>query len=231
MAARQVTPEEISRFAAQGFVRIPGLLEPEELEGFGAAVDRAVQDRTRGDARSLAEKSRYEQSFQQCLNLWEDHPGVRPLTFHPAVAGAAGALLGADAVRIWHDQALYKEAGGRETDPHQDQPYWAIAEPRTITAWIPFQAVGPGNGATGFLAGSHRSGLREFADIFTGSGLDLAAFPETREAEFEYVAAEAGDVVFHHGLTIHRAHPNPSDAPRRVPVSYTHLTLPTICSV
>ena len=216
MAMRQVTPDEISRFETQGFVRIPGLLDREEIERFGAAVDSAVRDRTQGDSRSLAEKSHYEQSFQQCLNLWEDRPAVRPLTFHPAVAGAAAALLKVNAVRIWHDQALYKEAGGRETDPHQDQPYWAIAESETITAWIPFQAVGPENGATGFLAGSHRSGLREFADIFTGSGLDLEAFPETREAEFEYVATEAGDAVFHHGLTVHRAHPNPSQTPRRV---------------
>jgi ectoine hydroxylase-related dioxygenase (phytanoyl-CoA dioxygenase family) len=216
MGKRRVTPAEISSFEAQGFIRIGGLLEPGELEQFGAAVDSAVRDRTRGDSRHLSEKSRYEQSFQQCLNLWEDRPAVRPLTFHPAVAGAAAALLGVNAVRIWHDQALYKEAGGRETDPHQDQPYWAIAEPETITAWIPFQAVSRENGATGFMPASHRTGLREFANIFTGSGLDLQTFPETREGEFEYVETEVGDVVFHHGLTVHRAHPNPSDTPRRV---------------
>ena len=50
------------------------------------------------------------------------------------IARTAAALLGVDAVRLWHDQALYKESGGRETDPHQDLPYWPIAEPTTVTA-------------------------------------------------------------------------------------------------
>ena len=215
MLDRKATADEIACFQRDGFVRIPGLLSLEEVARFGEAVDRAVMERTRHDPRPLEKRSRYEQSFRQCLNLWEDHPGVRPLSFHPGVGRAAAALLGADAVRIWHDQALYKESGGRETDPHQDQPYWSIVEPRTITAWIPFQPVRPENGAVGFLPGSHRSGLREFADIFGGTGLDLDTFPETRNKHFDYVEAERGDVVFHHGLTVHRAYPNPSAETRR----------------
>jgi len=215
MLDRNVTTQEISRFQRDGFVRIPGLLSLEEVGRFGEAVDRAVMERTRHDPRPLEKRSRYEQSFRQCLNLWEDHPEVRPLSFHPRVGRAAAALLEAQAVRIWHDQALYKESGGRETDPHQDQPYWSIAEPRTITAWIPFQTVRPENGAVGFLPGSHSSGLREFADIFGSTGLDLDAFPETRNQDFDYVEAERGDVVFHHGLTVHRAYPNPSAETRR----------------
>ena len=50
-----------------------------------------------------------------------------------------------------HDQALYKEAGGRETDPHQDHPYWPIVETDTITAWIPFDGSTLANGAMGYL--------------------------------------------------------------------------------
>ena len=216
MEGREVTASEISRFQRKGFVRVAGILGLAEVDRFGAAVDQGVLDRTQHDTRSLAEKSHYEQSFQQCINLWEDRPAVRPLSFHPIVARAAAALLGVEAIRIWHDQALYKESKGRETDPHQDLPYWPIAEPQALTAWIPFQPVRRKNGAVGFLAGSHRVGLRRFANIFTGKGLDLDAMPETRDQEFEYVDADPGDVVFHHGLTVHRAHPNASEAPRRV---------------
>ncbi len=216
MAERTATLLEIERFQQQGFVLISGLLAGQEGKHYGDAVDRAVADRTQHDHRSLEEKSRYEQSFQQCLNLWEDHSAVRPLSFHPRIGRAAAALLNAESVRVWHDQALYKEAGGRETDPHQDQPYWPISEARTVTAWIPFQSVRKENGAVGYMPGSHRLGLREYADIFTHTGLDLDAFPETRNGRFEYVDAECGDVVFHHGLTVHRAYPNTSDLTRRV---------------
>ena len=78
--------------------------------------------------RPLRSASRYEQSFQQCINLWEDLPRSAPLTFHPRIGEAAAELLGVPALRLWHDQALYKEPGGRETDAHQDQPYWPIVE-------------------------------------------------------------------------------------------------------
>ena len=134
--------------------------------------------------RTLAEKSRYEQSFTQCQNLWEDCPDVRPLTFHPLIAETAARLLGVDAVRLWHDQALYKEAGGRETDPHQDHPYWPIVETDTITAWIPFDGSTLETGAMGYLPGSHRLGVREFVDIFSGHGDD----PLTR-TELQAIAA------------------------------------------
>ena len=171
---------------------VPDLLTTGELAQFRAAVDEAVARRSRHDTRTLAEKSRYEQSFTQCQNLWEDCPGVRPLTFHPLIAETAACLLGVGAVRIWHDQALYKEAGGRETDPHQDQPYWPIVEPDTVTAWIPLDGSRLANGAMGYLPGSHRLGLREFVDIFTGTGDDPLARHELEGLEPVWVEVPAG---------------------------------------
>jgi hypothetical protein len=94
------------RFRRDGFVVVPGLLTPEELDRFGRAVDEAVARRKRFDSHGLADKSLYEQSFIQCMNLWEDSPGVLPLTFHPLIAEAAARLLGIGLIRLWHDQAL-----------------------------------------------------------------------------------------------------------------------------
>ena len=125
----ELDPAAVAGFARDGFVVVPDLLDPGELARHGPAVDAAVALSKAGDTRALAEGRRYEQSFLQCHNLWEDSPGVRPLTFHPRSPGRRPSLLGGDAVRLWHDQALYKEAGGRDTDAHQDQPYWPIAEP------------------------------------------------------------------------------------------------------
>ena len=202
-------------FAADGFVVVPGLLPLDDVARFGPMVDAGVAARTAGDGRALSEKSNYEQSFQQCINLWEDRPDVRALTFHPAITAAAAALLGVPSVRLWHDQALYKEAGGRKTDPHQDQPYWPIVEPRTVTAWIPLMDVGLDSGAMGYVPGSHRFGVREFANIFSGEGFDLDEGPQARGVAPIFVPVKAGDVVFHHGLTIHLAGPNDVTTTRR----------------
>ena len=83
-----VAPELVEAFRRDGFVVVPGLLTPAELSHFGKCVDAAVAARQRGRP-PLEERSRYEQSFLQSINLWEDHPDVRPLTFHPRACAAA----------------------------------------------------------------------------------------------------------------------------------------------
>ena len=200
----------------QGVAGVPDLLSAAARGRFGAAVTQAVIERKRADRRSLAEKSRYEQSFIQCQNLWEDHPEVRPLDFHARVGQAAAELLGVERIRLWHDQALYKEPGGRETDPHQDHPYWPIEEPLTVTAWIPFEGSTLESGAMGYVSGSHRSGLWEFVNIFRGEPDHLLSRPELAGAEPVFVEVPAGSVAYHHGLTAHLAKPNRTARPRAV---------------
>jgi ectoine hydroxylase-related dioxygenase (phytanoyl-CoA dioxygenase family) len=204
----------IERFRDDGFVHVPGLLTGREIAKLGSAVDQAVADRKRRDTRTLDQKTPYEQSFIQCQYLWEDCPDVRPLTFHPHITRLAAALIDAERIRLWHDQALYKEPGGRETEAHQDHPYWPIAERDTLTAWIPLQAVDDRIGCMGYVPGSH-TGEAEFVDIFRspGAGKSLEQ-KQTRPAVF--VPCEAGDVIFHHGCTVHRAKPNTSGRTRRV---------------
>ncbi len=207
---------QVSFFRENGFVVIPGLLAPEELARHGSAVDAAVRARTSADTRALHEKSRYEQSFQQCLNLWEDFEGVRPLSFHPRIASVAAQLLGVPAVRMWHDQALYKEAGGKSTAGHYDHAYWPMEETDAVTAWIPFEDATPRNGGMGYVPGSHRFGLRAFSNIFTGDGFDLETGPEARGVPVAFPDIPAGSVAFHHALTLHMAKPNPTERTRRV---------------
>jgi hypothetical protein len=215
-----LTPQLVEDFRRDGFVVVPGLLSADELRRYGSAVDEAVGRRSKGDTRTLAQKSRYEQSFIQCQNLWEDSEGVRPLTFHPLLAETAARLLGVGAVRLWHDQALYKEPGGRETDPHQDQPYWPIVETNTITAWIPFDGSTLETGAMGYLPGSHRLGVREFVNIFTVDGDEgdggVLGREELAGIEPVFVEVPPGAVAYHHGLTFHLAGANRTGTVRRV---------------
>jgi len=212
-----VSQELIDKFRRDGFVVVDGLLTEAELDKFGAAVDRAVKSRGRNDNRTIDQKSPYEQSFTQCINLWEDNPEVLPLTFHPKVSEAAWLLSGAPALRLWHDQALYKAPGGRYTEPHQDQPYWPMDEPVTLTAWVPFDGSTHRSGCMGYVPGSHRVGLKKYINIFTADEREkiledskIAGVPPV------YVEVPRGSVAFHHGLTVHMAKTNNSDRIRRV---------------
>lgn len=132
-----LNPKSVAEFAANGFVTIMNMLNDVELTTYTDAVDAEVAARTAGDTRSVSEKTIYEQSFVQCMRLWETDSLVRELSCHPGLAGAAAQLLDVTSVRLWQDQALYKEAGGRETTAHQDETFWPIGSAPLVSAWIP----------------------------------------------------------------------------------------------
>ena len=211
-----VSDEHIDTFRRDGFVLIPDLLTDDEVDQYGTAVTEAVHTRNAGDTVPLEQKSRYQQSFIQCMNLWEDFDTVRPLTFHPRLGQVAAELLGVDAIRVWHDQALYKQAGGRPTDAHQDHPYWPIKETASVTAWIPFEGSTRESGAMAYLPGTHTIGMRKFVNIFFGEPEDILADPEVAGIEPVYVEVPKGSVAFHHGLTVHLANANTTERERAV---------------
>lgn len=209
-------PEVVSRFRSDGFVRTDDLLDPGEVEWYRAAVDRAVAARTEGDHRSVDEKSDYEQSFVQCMRLWETDAAVRPLTFNPTLAEAAAELLEVEAVRLWQDQALYKEPGGRQTDAHQDAPFWPIGDAPLVSAWIPLTPSTEDNGALGYVPGSHTLGkLRTVNLTRPDEAHDILTDPAVEGRQPVTVEAPVGSVVWHHGFTVHGAGPNTTSDMRR----------------
>ena len=205
-------------FNEDGFVVVRDLFDSSEIKFYREVIKEAIKERKHFDERVLKDRSEYEQSFTQCQNLWEDYIDIRKLTFDQRVCKIASKLLDTEAVRFWHDQALLKESGGRETDPHHDQPYWPIKETKTITAWIPLCDIDETNGQLGFYSGSHKIKDKKFINIFSGK-VDENNFLETADVspdQVSYQAMKEGDVSFHHGLTFHRAKSNISNYDRIV---------------
>lgn len=210
---------QIDAFQRDGFLLVEDFFTSEELDRFGPAVDAAVAHRTSDDHRPLASKSLYEQTFVQCMRLWEDHPEVSPFTFHTRLCAAAATLLQVDCVRLWHDQALYKEPGGRKTDAHLDYPFWPVDRTDLVSVWIPFADVHPGGGMMSYLRGSHLSGITEFVDIGQlrgGKPYELLQDERLAGMALVPVPAPRGSAIFHHACTIHAADRNDTDRTRRV---------------
>ena len=211
------------QFDRDGFVVIENVFDLVTLGNFSAAVDIGVNARLAGDSRTVADKSEYERNFIQCMNLWEDNPDIRAFTFHQELAELAASLLGAERLRLWSDQALYKESGGTPTPQHQDFPLWPIDRPRQITAWIPFDGSTFDGGAMGYSPGSHKKGIVSFdndsRNIRPAAHKDDPAFPliaHTEMAEPVWVQLQPGSVAFHHSMTLHQAQANSSGRTRRV---------------
>ena len=216
-----VRPEQVEAFARDGFVAIEGALDADEISRYGRAVDAAVAGRSSGDDRAVKEKTLYEQSFIQCMNLWEDHPEVRALTFHPRLAEMAATLLGVAAVRVWHDQALYKEPGGRDYRRPPGSSLLAHQRPATRSR-SGFPSTGRPARAAAWptCPGSHRVGLKKFVDITrtrcTPSPTTSSNDPKIRDIEPVWVEVPPGTAVFHHSLCAHLAAPNETARMRRV---------------
>jgi ectoine hydroxylase-related dioxygenase (phytanoyl-CoA dioxygenase family) len=164
----------------------------------------------------MHERSTYGKAFIQVFNLWTKTPAARCLAFSRRLAGIATALLGTRGVRMWHDQALYKEPSGGFTPWHADQQYWPMASGLCATAWIPLHAVPVEQGPLSFGRGSHLKRIGRDLEISDDSERTIRA-ELAREGVVEVVEPyAAGDVSFHLGWTLHRAGPNTTAEPRKV---------------
>jgi ectoine hydroxylase-related dioxygenase (phytanoyl-CoA dioxygenase family) len=205
----------VAAFGEQGFVRLGEVLSPQTLAAYGPEISRLTLQLTR-ETRPLAERGTYAQAFLQVTNLWRQSALVREFVFSRRLASLAAQLLGTSAVRLYHDQSLYKEPGGGITPAHADQFYWPLASDRTVTAWIPLQDVTEEMGPLGFYAGSHRCDFGRDLTISDESEQRIRAHMEALDYPFVIEPFAAGDVSFHLGWTFHRALANRSTAPRSV---------------
>lgn len=205
---------DIERFESDGFIHLRDLLSPEDLSAVEAAITAEV--RRHMPESGTADGDTYSKAFTQVMNLWTLNDGVKQFVFSARIASAAAQLLQVDGVRLYHDQALYKEKSGGHTPWHADQFYWPLESDRTVTAWIPLQDTPLEMGPLAFSAKSQR---------FTGGrALPISDESEARidrmlhEHGFEQVQEpfRLGDVSFHLGWTYHRAGPNTSGTARKV---------------
>ena len=151
-----VSGAEIDAFRRDGFVRLKQFFAADELDHYSAEITRLTMALNR-QTRPLAERSTYGKAFVQITNLWEHGGAAREFVFGKRLARIAATLLEVQGVRLYHDQALYKEAGGGFTPAHADQYYWPLDTDRSITAWVPLQAVPAEMGPIVIMPGARSS--------------------------------------------------------------------------
>ncbi|TDD97556.1 phytanoyl-CoA dioxygenase family protein [Jiangella asiatica] len=207
--------DAVSAFGRDGYVRLPGALDPASLRTVEPEITAKVFELNTVHT-PMAERTTTQKAFLQVGNLWRHSDAARSLVYSTRLARIAAELLGVASVRLFADQALYKEPGGGITPWHADQYYWPFASDRICTVWVPLQETPLEMGPLAFAAGSHRF---EF-------GRDLPISDESEAAIQEALRREGfpvdirpyalGDVSFHLGWTFHRAEQNLSAEPRRV---------------
>jgi ectoine hydroxylase-related dioxygenase (phytanoyl-CoA dioxygenase family) len=215
-ALRPMNALDCSEFRKNGHALTRQLLSRQEVSIFRPLiVDAAARYRT--EKRKLAERDTYGKAFLQIMNLWRVDEEVRKFTLARRFAKVAADLLGVSNVRLYHDQALFKEPGGGPTPWHQDQFYWPLDTAATITMWMPLVDVSMEMGMLTFASGSHKNGLVLGQKISDESDNQYKKY--IREHRYPIVrpaGMQAGDASWHYGNTMHSAPGNVSDQMREI---------------
>jgi hypothetical protein len=138
----KISPEQIARFNRDGYIKLKDVLSAEVLEYYGKEITRQVLEQSRNSV-PLAERNTYGKAFLQIPNLWQKSELVKEFVFGKRLARIATDLLQTAGVRMYHDQALYKEAGGGYTPWHIPCPLntarspsrWAASASRSAVNW------------------------------------------------------------------------------------------------
>jgi ectoine hydroxylase-related dioxygenase (phytanoyl-CoA dioxygenase family) len=184
----------------------------DDLQQLRAAVETAV-DAEKGLPTGTT-KTPYEQIFIQKVNLWRRHPAVARFVLSKRFGEVAAQLSGRPC-RVWHDQALFKEAReGAKTPWHQDAHYWPHHDRADqITIWIALKDANTNNGCMSFIPGSQKVQNLEPINLATPQNIFEMA-PEFKGVKPQTCELKAGAATFHNGLTFHYAGPNKSDGMR-----------------
>ncbi|WP_431199459.1 phytanoyl-CoA dioxygenase family protein [Mucilaginibacter sp. P19] len=153
----KLSNHNINEFREKGHTLVHEVLTKDEIAAYRPVIVGAA-DRYNTEKRKLEERDTYGKAFLQIMNLWQVDEDVKTFVMAKRLAKIAADLMGVENVRIYHDQALFKEPGGGPTPWHQDQYYWPIDTNNTVTLWMPLVDIDVNMGMLTFASGSYVNG-------------------------------------------------------------------------
>jgi ectoine hydroxylase-related dioxygenase (phytanoyl-CoA dioxygenase family) len=208
--------EQIREFQTNGHILIKNLSNSHEIDVYRTEIVRAAEE-FNTERRKLEERDTYGKAFLQIMNLWTKDDAVKKFVTAKRFAKVAADLMGVENVRIYHDQALFKESGGGHTPWHQDQYYWPVDTTNMVTMWMPLVDLNEDMGILTFGSGSQKNW--DIFDFVISDESHKGFDDYVKEQDFPVVSAKkmnAGDATFHYGCTIHSAPSNSSAKTREI---------------
>ena len=210
-----LSQEQIDFYQKNRFIKLKEVLNLETLQFFNEAISKQVNEMNQ-EQTALEDRTTYGKAFLQLFNLWTENSIIKEFIFSKRIAKIASDLMEVKGVRLYHDQALFKEGGGGITPWHADQYYWPLETDKTITAWIPLQETPLEMGPLEFSAGSHS--IVEGRELEIGDESEEVIQKKLRVTDFKHVieAFDIGEISFHSGWIFHRAGANSTNEMRKV---------------
>ncbi len=146
----QVTDEMARAYRADGAVLVKGL-----MAGWVDVLRAGVEANMAAPGQPMPTLKPGEQGrfFDDYCN-WTRIPEFREAIFNSDAGRVAAALMGSDAVQLFHDHVLVKEPGTTKATPwHTDGPYYFVEGRQTVSFWVPLDPVR--EASLRCVAGSH----------------------------------------------------------------------------
>jgi len=210
-----LSQDQIDFYVKYQYIKLKQVFDVDTLQFFNEHISAQV-DKMNQVTTALEDRTTYGKAFLQLFNLWTENELVKSFVFSKRIAKIAADLMKVDGVRLYHDQALFKEAGGGITPWHADQYYWPLSSDKTVTAWIPLQATPLEMGPLEFSAASHA--IVEGRELEIGDQSEEVLQKKLRVTDFQHIIEpfDVGEVSFHSGWVFHRAGANRTDQMRKV---------------
>ena len=206
-----------SDYERDGFVVVRGFLAGSDLERLQSELRRYIQDVAPRSAEGdvfYADPKRPETLKQ--MHRLELDPFFEKYQHSARWSELAECLLG-ESGNVHGVEWFNKPPGGSSpTPPHQDNYYFCLTPPKVLTMWLALDDIDEDNGCMRYLPGSHLRGIRRHALTQTsGFSQGIADYGEEEQQQEAVIRAKPGDLLVHHGNTIHRAEANRSSTRHR----------------
>jgi ectoine hydroxylase-related dioxygenase (phytanoyl-CoA dioxygenase family) len=211
----ELSSDQIQFYQENRYIKLKQVVNDQTLRFYNEVISEQV-DKMNTVEIPLEDRNTYGKAFLQLFNLWRENELIKELIFSKRLAKIAADLMQTEGVRLYHDQALFKEGGGGITPWHADQYYWPLETDKTITAWIPLQETPLALGPLEFSAGSHQ--IIEGRELEIGDESEALIQQKLRVTDFKHVIEpfDAGEISFHSGWVFHRAGANSTNQMRKV---------------
>ena len=149
---QQSDSDKINFFWDNGYVILKNVLSKKEVEIYRNEIKKVAEERNKNKEKE------FSGAFHQALNIRFDSKGVEKFCLSKRLGKIAADLMKVNAVRIFHEQAIFKHPGDTKSYWHQDQFFWPLDTNLHIGMWMPLIDCTKDMGLMKFVIGSHENG-------------------------------------------------------------------------